>query len=243
MTQTNSSEIGVFDSENSPIPADKLKNRPLHFLWVVDASSSMAGEKINALNAAIRDALPEVRAAAADNPEMQVEMGAIAFSTGAKWLTNGFTPIEQFMWPGVTAGGAGDMGEAFKLVTEFLRDKMPRRAIPPASVLLSDGQPTDEYQPALQELLDLPWGKRAVRLAIAIGTDAERQPLEEFVNNTEIPVLSANSPAELAAWIRHVFASVTPWHSYPKSEFSEWWPRKPVPDPPPPPDSKPDPVW
>ena len=123
MTQVNSSGTGVFDDEISPIPTEPLKIRPLHFLWVVDASSSMVGEKINALNAAIRDTVPQVLAAARDIPEMQVEMGAIAFSSGAKWLTNGFTPIEQFMWPGVTAGGAGDMGEAFKLVTEFLRDE------------------------------------------------------------------------------------------------------------------------
>ena len=201
MTQMHSSGTGVFDDEISPIPTEPLKIRPLHFLWVVDASSSMAGVKINALNAAIRDTLPEVLAAAKENPEMQVEMGAIAFSSGAKWLTNGFTPIEQFMWPGVTAGGAGDMGEAFKLVTEFLRDKMPRRALPPVLVLLSDGQPTDEYQPALQELLDVPWGKRAVRLAIAVGKDAERQPLEEFINDKEGPILSASAPAEIVNWI------------------------------------------
>ena len=50
------------------------------------------------------------------------------------------------------------MGQAFKLVTEFLRDEMPPRAIPPVIVLFPDGQPTDDYQPALQELLDLPWG-------------------------------------------------------------------------------------
>ena len=240
MTQTNTLGTGVADEQIPPIPADKLKSRPLHFLWVVDASSSMGGAKINSLNAAIRDALPEVLAAAKANPEAQLEMGAIAFSSGAKWLTNGFTPIEQFKWPGVTAGGVTDIGHAFKLVTEFLRDKMSRRAIPPVIVLLSDGQPTDEYQPALRELLDLPWGKRAVRLAIAIGKDAERQPLEEFVNNKEVPVLSANSPGELVSWIRWVSLSVTSYHSDGRSQSG---PRSPVPDPPPPADTKPVSVW
>ena len=240
MTQTNSSGTGVPDDQIPPIPTDKLKSRPLHFLWVVDASSSMGGEKVNSLNAAIRDAVPEVLAAAKENPEAHLEMGAIAFSNGAKWLTNGLTPIEQFKWPGVTAGGVTDMGHAFKLVTEFLRDKMPQRAIPPVVVLLSDGQPTDEYQPALRELLDLPWGKRAVRLAIAIGKDAERQPLEEFVNNKEVPVLSANSPDELVSWIRWASVSVTSFHSSGQSQSGA---SKPVPDPPPPPDTKPGPVW
>ena len=96
MTQTNSSGTDVLDYQISLIPTNTRKGLPLHFLWVVDASTSLAGDMINALNTAIRDAVPEVLAAAKENPEVQLKIGAIAFSSRAKWLTNGFTPIPKF---------------------------------------------------------------------------------------------------------------------------------------------------
>ena len=41
-------------------PGGEMATRPLHFIWIVDCSGSMAGEKIQALNFAVREALPEM---------------------------------------------------------------------------------------------------------------------------------------------------------------------------------------
>jgi uncharacterized protein YegL len=67
--------------------------------------------------------------------------------------------------------------------------------------LLSDGQPTDDYKAELDNLLKLPWGKKAVRIAIAIGQDADTEVLNEFTGNKEL-VLQANSPAALVKMIK-----------------------------------------
>jgi hypothetical protein len=38
-------------------------------------------------------------------------------------------------------------------------------------VLISDGHPTDDFEAGLKSMMEVPWAKRAVRIAIAIGND------------------------------------------------------------------------
>lgn len=68
-------------------------------------------------------------------------------------------------------------------------------------MLLSDGQPTDDYKKSLDKLLHLPWGKKAVRIAISIGQDADDDVLEQFTGNREL-VLQANNPQALVKMIK-----------------------------------------
>ena len=64
------------------------------------------------------------------------------------------------------------------------------------ALFTSDGQPTDDYKKSLDKLLHLPWGKKAVRIAISIGQDADDDVLEQFTGNREL-VLQANNPQAL----------------------------------------------
>jgi uncharacterized protein YegL len=68
-----------------PLPGGEMSGRPLHFIWIADCSSSMSGDKIEALNAAIHEAIPEMRKVAASNPHANVRVRAIKFSSGATW--------------------------------------------------------------------------------------------------------------------------------------------------------------
>jgi uncharacterized protein YegL len=122
---------------------------------------------------------------------------------------------------------------------------MSDRALPPILVLVSDGQPTDDYSGAVRELLDLPWGKRAVRIAVAIGTDADQDALHEFVANPEIPVLQANNAETLVNYIRWASTAVLRAASAPASRRLGDDPAANVPVPSPPAASTPCPtdVW
>ena len=53
-------------------------------------------------------------------------------------------------------------------------------------VLISDGQPTDDFTSGLQALMNEPWGRKAVRIAIAIGEDADQEVLKKFIANPEL---------------------------------------------------------
>ncbi len=203
-------------------PGGEMSSRPLHFIWIVDCSGSMMGEKIQSLNYAIRQTIPDMCQAAEENPNAQLLIRAVKFSQGASWHIANPKPIEEFEWIDLQADGVTDMGKAFELVSEQLHmPPMPERALPPVLVLLSDGQPTDQYRKNLENLLALPWGKKAVKIAIAIGQDADLEVLRDFVNNKELPVLQANNPQALVKyikWASTVAKQVSTPNSKPASE-------------------------
>ena len=184
-------------------PGGELASRPLHFIWIADSSGSMEQDgKIQALNTAIREAIPHMRKVAEDNPNAQVLVRAVKFSNGAQWHITQPTPVADFAWTDLAAEGETDMGKALQLVAEQLKmPPMSERALPPVLVLVSDGQPTDDFESGLRALLDEPWGKKAVRIAISIGRDADPEVLQRFIGNSELKPLAANSPEAL---VRHI---------------------------------------
>ncbi len=183
-------------------PGGELSSRPLHFFWVVDCSGSMYGEKIGTVNNAIQEVIPEMRSTAEDNPNAQLLVRTLKFSTGATWVTPDPVKIEDFVWEDLEAIGLTDLGKACELLAGQLTiPPMSERALPPVIVLLSDGQPTDDYKKNLSALLALPWVRKAVRIAISIGQDADDSVLEEFTGNREL-VLQANNASALTRMIR-----------------------------------------
>lgn len=186
------------------LPGGRMASRPVHFFWMLDCSGSMqANGKISSLNYAIREALPEMRRAADGNPAASLEVRTLTFSTGARWHQANPVPVSQFSWTDVAANGVTDMGAAFRLVSEKLQSPpMPERALKPVLALVSDGQPTDDWRGGLQELNATPWGKRALRVAIAIGDDADQKMLKEFLDNPELEPYTVKNAAELAKAIR-----------------------------------------
>ena len=103
--------------------------------------------------------------------------------------------------------GLTELGKAFDLLAAQLSiPPMPERALPPVIVLLSDGQPTDDYKKSMDKLKKLPWFRKAVKIAISIGQDADDEVLIEFTGNKEL-VLQANNATALAKMIK--WASTT----------------------------------
>jgi uncharacterized protein YegL len=181
-----------------------MANRPLHFIWLLDCSTSMSfAGKISQLNFAIREAIPEMRSAADDNPAASLLVRAITFSTGAVWHIPHPTPVREFEWEDVHTSGGTELGKALKLVsTELTTPPMPQRALRPVLALVSDGLPMDDWRAGLRAVDATPWGKRAVRVAIGIGDDADKAMLKEFLANPELEPLHARNPKQLVAAIR-----------------------------------------
>ncbi len=206
-------------------PGGELASRPLHFIFIADCSGSMGVDgKIQSLNNAIREAIPEMQATARENPNAQVFMRAIRFSSGAQWHIAEPTLVEDFKWEDLSADGVTDMGRAFELLAEELTiPPMEERALPPVLVLISDGQPSDDYSSGLEKIDELPWGKKAVRLAIAIGEDADHDVLKKFMGrySAEVGPLQANNPGDLKNYVRWVSTEVVKTASSPVGEGSD----------------------
>ncbi len=56
----------------SKMPGGAMATRPLHFIWIVDCSGSMAGEKIQIVNNAIRETIPNMQEVANENVNAEV---------------------------------------------------------------------------------------------------------------------------------------------------------------------------
>lgn len=204
-------------------PGGEMATRPLHFIWIADCSGSMGVDgKIQALNTAIREAIPHMQAVADENPNAQVLVRAIKFSSGAQWHISHPTPVADFKWTDLTADGVTDMGKALSMVADQLKiPPMTERALPPVLVLISDGQPTDDFSGGLKQLMDQPWGKKAVRIAIAIGEDADHEVLQKFIGNPELKPLQANNPESLVKHIKWVSTAVLKSASSPASQAKD----------------------
>jgi len=168
-----------------PFPNVRLTNRPLHFIYICDCSGSMAAQgKMQALNQAIRQSLPGMVKVARDNPEARVLVRAVSFADKATWHISKPTAVDQLQWVDLQAGGITAMGEALELVaTQLSSPPMEERALPPVLVLISDGQPTDDFDAGLKQLMNQMWAQKAVRLAIALGHDANMDVLQDFIGN------------------------------------------------------------
>ncbi len=201
------------------LPGGPLATRPLHFIFIADCSTSMAGDKIQSLNHAIREAIPHMREVAHGNPNAEVLVRSVKFSTGAQWHHSQPTNVDLFEWTDLSVDGQTDMGRALSLVAEVLKTPpMPERALPPVLVLVSDGEPTDDFDTGLRTLMNEPWGKKAVRLAISIGDSARKDVLQKFIGHAELPPLQANNADQLVRYIRWASTAVLQAASAPASQ-------------------------
>lgn len=215
-----SEEIAVLNR-----PGPKPSRVPLHFYWILDVSGSMSIDgRMEALNQAIRNALPAMEDAVHTNVEARLFVRTLLFGNGARWAEVEPVPLEKFTWKDIDSEAAGtDMGAAFaKMAEELSSPKFPERGYPPVMVLISDGGPTDDYASALQKLMALPWAKKAVRCGILIDDDEDgRDVLKEFISSEKIPVLFAHNPDELAKYIRFVATTVVTTVSAPGSQVGK----------------------
>ena len=185
----------------------EVPRRTMVLFFVVDCSGSMKGAKMGTVNEAIREVIPDLKDISEDNADAQIKIATLQFSSGAKWNVDEPMPAESFRWKDLDAEGITDLGEACRM----LNDKLSRKAFmsdttgsfAPAIFLLSDGGPTDDYKRGLEKLKANNWFKKAIKVAVAIGEDANTDVLAEFTGNIE-SVITVHSPEALKKWIRFV---------------------------------------
>lgn len=182
----------------------------------------MDGEKIQQLNYAIQSAIQPMRDAAEENPNAQVYVRALKFSNGAQWMNPKPIRIEDYRWIPLSADGMTDMGKALSMVAEELKmPPMEERALPPVLVLITDAQPTDDFDGGLKKLMSEPWGVKAVRIGIAIGRDADLDVLQQFIGHSELRPLEAKNAATLVKQIKWVSTAILKAASSPTSQTKE----------------------
>lgn len=180
-----------------------VQRRALHLMLALDCSNSMRGEKIKSLNYAMRAALPAMRNAAEDNPEADVFLRILRFGDVAAWLGPAIA-LHEAQWHDLEAEGLTSLGGALTLLAQELTpERLSGRILPPIVILVSDGQPTDDYRAGFAAFEAAPLIRSgAARMAIAIGADVDRQILQRFMGEHGGPPLEARDAGELVNRMR-----------------------------------------
>lgn len=152
---------------------------------LMDLSPSMEHPptKINAANDAMRSSLAKLKQKVGGQERNDVELTVIGFSDRAWPLKSG--PVQSLEWEDVPVTGAGThIGAALREVKKEFDAMEKEKGVrfgQSVVVLLTDGQPGDDWQTGLQEMLASEVGAKCLRLGIGVGADADMNMLHEYM--------------------------------------------------------------
>jgi uncharacterized protein YegL len=185
------------------------KPRPLPVIVAVDRSGSMSSNgKIDALNIALKDFIKSIKDE--DSGKAEIHLALFSFGGESARCDIPLTPVTEINVTTYQAQGGTPMGGAFKMLKALIEDKeqIPSRSYKPTIVLLTDGQPTDDYLSSMNNLIGEGRSSKAFRIAMAIGDDADHDMLSKFVSSPEYLVAGENA-RDIRKFFRFVTMSVT----------------------------------
>lgn len=194
----------MFDPKKFTIP----KAKPLPVCLLLDVSSSMSGDKIENLNRAVEEMISTFTAE--EKMEIEIIVSVISFGGEVK-LDIPFTRASDIVWHDLSVSGATPMGTALKMAKAMIEDKeeTPSRAYRPTIVLVSDGQPNDEWEGPLNNFVNEGRSSKCDRMAMSIGSDADDEVLKKFIKGTSHELFYAENSSKLHEFFNYVTMSVT----------------------------------
>jgi len=186
------------------------ERRSLPVILLADTSGSMEQDgKIDVMNRAIAE-MVDALANDVDAPA-QLLLMVITFGGTEASLHVPLGPVEGIQWSPMSARGRTPLGGALALLNQLIGDDsvIRRNSYHPTLVLLSDGQPTDAWEEPLRLLIESERGRKAVRLAVAIGADADIDVLRAFVSDQTFGVLRADQARQIHTFFRWLTATLT----------------------------------
>lgn len=205
-------------TELEDMPAGVSRRRKMNLFYLIDVSGSMDGNKIQSVNQvmpAVIEIVKEISAENKDNAEIAVS--ALLFSNGTRWLYPEPIDADDFKWIEQRAYGGTDLGMACTELEKALHREGPKAQMKsitghknPAIIILSDGEPTDNFELGLEQLKKNNWYKSASKIAIAIGDDADTNldNLAKFTGSKEL-LIKVTNPEALKEMIKVVSAVVS----------------------------------
>lgn len=204
----------TFDPNNYKAP--EVKKLPV--ILLLDVSSSMQGAKIDSLYNATCDMIDTF--VGAQLKEQSIDVAIITFGKEIK-LHTPYTPVKELQDKGFEhfqADGMTPMGTAIQMAKDMIDDKSvtPSRIYRPAVVLVSDGDPNDDWRNPMAMFINDGRSSKCQRFAVAIGEKADRTVLETFTEDPNNVFYAANA-SDLAECFKTVSMSVTTTSTKPEA--------------------------
>lgn len=182
------------------------ESRRLPVYLLLDCSDSMSGEPIEAVRQGLRMLVSDLRG---DPQALETAyLSVITFASSAQQVCP-LTELMMFQEPNLDASGSTSLGDALKLLERCLDNEVRKSSATqkgdwkPLVFLMTDGQPTDNWEMAADSLKRKKLGNI---IACAAGSGANSQILKRI---TEVVVEIHNlQPDSLRAFFKWVSSSI-----------------------------------
>lgn len=186
--------------------------RRLPVILMLDTSGSMAGSKIDVLNTAVKEMLNDF--AAVDSSEVEIHTAIYTFGPDAKEIIPFMAAYEaEKKYETLVAGGGTPLGAALNLVKNTIledRETITSRDFRPIVLLVSDGEPNDDWESRFAEFCETGRSSKCSRMALSIGVGPGTEAysmLEQFVSADQ-KVFMASDAREIRSFF-NMFSQTT----------------------------------
>jgi uncharacterized protein YegL len=188
---------------NIDFGSNDVRRMPVYLL--LDSSGSMAGAPIQAVEQGVQFLRNELLGL--PQAVEMVHIGVITFASRADQVVP-LTPVASFNPPSLSAGGTTALGDALRKLALALDNEItPTTAdkkgdYKPLVFLLTDGEPTDDWEPALRTLNSRQEKKVGSMIALGCGDGVNFDILRQVTPNVlAMPDATADNIRSFFRWV------------------------------------------